>query len=75
MRHRLTALLALALFGGAVLGCGGESSEQRVLEDLAHEVIAPRYAQVGADLRALDESLTALCANPSAEALASARTG
>lgn len=73
MRHRLVALLALALIGAAALGCGGESAEQRVLEDLAYQVIVPRYELVAAELSALDESLTALCAGPSSEGLAAAR--
>ena len=49
-------------------------SRQEVLVNLTDTVIAPRFAAVAAEMDGLREALDALCAGPTADTLATART-
>ncbi|HEX7131469.1 MAG TPA: imelysin family protein [Iamia sp.] len=79
--RRALALVATAALALGVAACSDASdlppepgstggSTEDVLFDLADEVIVPAYAQLEEDLETLTGDVEALCATPSAEALA-----
>lgn len=74
VRYILLVSILLMLMGTVACAQAAPPSRQQVITSLSDDLIIPRYQEVAQQMDDLNVALVNLCANPSAETLATART-